>query len=249
MQGQVWGWSSPVIVALFAVAVVLLPLFLCWETRARNPLVLLSLYRQQNFGPDSVILAGVQFALVGASVFGAVWSQQVLGFSAIRAGVALLPLTVPLLFVAPVAGRLYDLVGPRPLLSLGSLLIGLGLGWLGLHLHQHEYAWLIPGYIAMGIGIGLTISPATTDALGAADAGERSQASGIVQTVRQIGGVIGIAVLGAIVANVSSVAPTASAAQHVTAATNGVAAAFWTGAAMSVVMGALAALTLRRRAT
>jgi MFS family permease len=189
----------------------------------------------------------VQFALVGASVFGAVWSQQVLGFSAIRAGVALLPLTIPLLFVAPVAGRLYDRVGPRPLLAAGSLLIGLGLGWLGMQLHRHEYAWLIPGYIAMGIGIGLTISPATTDALGAAAARERSQASGIVQTVRQIGGVIGIAVLGAIVAHVSAVAPTASAAAHVTAATDGVSAAFWTGAGMAVVMAVPAAVLLRRR--
>ena len=75
----------------------------------------------------------------------------------------------------------------------------------------------------------MTISPATTDALGAAG-DERSQATGIVQTVRQIGGVIGIAVLGAIVANVSSVAPSATAEAHVAAATNGVAAAYWTGA-------------------
>jgi MFS family permease len=194
-----------------------------------------------------VVLAGVQFALVGASVFGAVWSQQVLGFSAIRAGVALLPLTIPLLFVAPLAGRVYDKLGPRPLLTGGSLLIGLGLAWLGWHLHLREYRPLIPGYIAMGIGIGLTISPATTDALGAAAAGERSQASGIVQTVRQVGGVIGIAVLGAIVANVSAVAPGASAAEQVTAATDGVATAFWTGAGMTVVMAVIAAALLRRR--
>jgi EmrB/QacA subfamily drug resistance transporter len=244
MQGQAWGWSSPAILALLAASAVLVPIFLWWETKARNPLVLLSLYGKQNFSTDSVILAGVQFALVGASVFGAVWSQQVLGFSAIRAGLALLPLTIPLLFVAPVAGRLYDKVGPRPLLATGSLLIGLGLGWLGWHLHLREYGWLIPGYIAMGIGIGLTISPATTDALGAATAPERSQASGIVQTVRQIGGVIGIAVLGAIVANVSS-----RGADPVTAATNGVAAAYWTGAGMTVVMGILAAALVRRRHT
>jgi EmrB/QacA subfamily drug resistance transporter len=247
MQGEDWGWSSPVIIALLAVAAVLVPAFLWWERRARNPLVLLSLYRKKNFGSDSVILAGVQFGLVGASVFGAVWSQQVLGFSAIRAGVALLPLTIPLLFVAPLGGRLYDRVGPRPLLAVGSILIGLGLAWLGMYLHLHDYTWLIPGYVAMGIGIGLTISPATTDALGAAEASERSQASGLVQTVRQIGGVIGIAVLGAIVANVSSVAPTATAAEHVAAATNGVAAAYWTGAGMTIVMGLLAVLTLRRR--
>src|SRR5262249_46390357 len=161
-------WTSPAVLGLLAAAAVLVPVFLWWETRAANPLVQLALYRRQNFGGDSVILAGVQFALVGASMFGAVRSQQVLGFSAIRAGVGLLRLAAPRLFCAPLAGRLYDRLGPRPLLVAGSLLIAAGLAWLGLNLHRHEYAWLVPGYAAMGIGIGLTISPATTDALGAA---------------------------------------------------------------------------------
>ena len=142
--------------------------FLWRERRARSRWSGSRCYRKKNFGPDSVILAGVQFALVGASVFGAVWAQQVLGFSAIRAGVALLPLTLPLLFVAPLAGRLYDRVGPRPLLAAGPLLIAAGLAWLAMHLHLHEYDVLIPGYVAIGTGIGLTISPATTDALSAA---------------------------------------------------------------------------------
>jgi len=212
---------------------VLVPVFLWWETRARHPLVL-SLYRQQNFGTDSIVLAGVQFALVGASVFGAVWSQQVLGFSAIRAGVALLPLTIPLLFVAPVAA---GCTTGRPPAAAGRRLAAdrARPGVARLAPAPARVRLADPGLHRHGIGIGLTISPATTDALGAATAGERSQASGIVQTVRQIGGVIGIAVLGAIVANVSAVAPAPSAAEHVTAATNGVAMAFWTAAGMAVV--------------
>jgi EmrB/QacA subfamily drug resistance transporter len=248
MQGQSWGWGSPAILSLFAAAAVLIPVFLWWERRAPAPLVTLKLFHEQNFGADSAVLAGVQFALVGASVFGAVWSQQVLGFSAIHAGVAMLPLTVPLLFIAPLGGRIYDRLGPRPLLVTGALLIGGGLAWLGWHLHLREYWWLVPGYIAMGTGIGLTISPGTTDALGAAAPQQRSQASGIVQTVRQVGGVIGIAVLGAIVANVSATAPGAGSAEHLTAATNGVAAGYWTGAGMMMVMAVVALVFVRRRA-
>ncbi|HTU97375.1 MAG TPA: MFS transporter [Solirubrobacteraceae bacterium] len=248
MQGQTWGWGSPAVLALLAVAAVLIPVFLWWEGRAASPLVTLKLFGEQNFGADSAVLAGVQFALVGASVFGAVWSQQVLGFSAIHAGAAMLPLTVPLLVVAPLGGRIYDRLGPRPLLVTGALLIGAGLAWLGWHQHLREYAWLVPGYVAMGTGIGLTISPGTTDALGAAAPQQRSQASGIVQTVRQVGGVIGIAVLGAIVAHVSVVAPGAGAEAHLTAATNGVAAAYWTGAGMMLVMAVVALMFLRRRA-
>jgi EmrB/QacA subfamily drug resistance transporter len=247
MQGQTWGWGSPVVLGLLACAGVLVPVFLWWERRAPAPLVKLSLYRVQNFGAESAILAGVQFALIGASVFGAVWSQQVLGFSAIHAGVAMLPLTVPLLLVAPIAGRIYDRFGPRPLLVAGSLLIGAGLAWLAWHLPHRDYALLIPGYVAMGTGIGMTISPGTTDALGAAAPSERSQASGIVQTVRQVGGAVGIAVLGAIVAGVSAVAADATPAAHLTAATNGVAAGYWAGAAMMGLMAIVAFVFVRRR--
>jgi MFS family permease len=171
----------------------------------------------------------------------------VLGFSAIRAGAGMLPLTLPLLVVAPLAGRLYDRIGPRPILTAGSALISFGLAWLAFHLHARDYAWLVPGYIAMGIGIGMTISPATTDALGVAAPGERSQASGITQTVRQVGGAFGIAILGAIVAHVATVAPTATAGAHSVAATNGVAAAYWAGAAMTAVVALTALLFVRRR--
>jgi hypothetical protein len=122
-----------------------------------------------------------------------------------------------------------------------------GLAWPAWHLPHREYALLIPGYLAMGSGIGLTISPGTTDALGAAAPSERSQASGIVQTVRQVGAAVGIAVLGAIVANVGAVAPDATPAAHLTAQTNGVAAGYWAGAAMMALMAVVAFVFVRRR--
>ena len=247
MQGQAWGWGSPVIVALLGGAAVLAPVFVWWERRCAQPLVKLSLLGMQNVRPDAVLLGGVQFALVGASVFGAIWAQHVLGYSPIRAGAALLPLTLPLLVAAPLAGRLYDRVGARPLLSAGPLLIAAGLGWMAFRLHEHEYLVLVPGYVALGIGLGLTISPATTDALSAAPPSERSQASGLVQTVRQVGGVIGVAVLGAIVQAGSHVAPDATPLQRIDASTSAVADAYWVGAAVMAVMAVAAFALVRRR--
>ena len=114
-------------------------------------------------------------------------------------------------------------------------------------MHQHEYAVLVPGYVTLGAGLGLTISPATTDALGAAAPRERSQASGLVQTIRQVGGVVGIAVLGAIVQSASRVAPDATPAERVAASTSAVADAYWVGAAVMAVMAVAAFALVRRR--
>ena len=202
MQSREWGWGSPAIIGLLAAAAVLLPVFVWWELRAPEPLVQMRLFRSGNFSADSFVTAAMQFGLMGVSVFGAIWVQDVLGFGPISAGLSLLPLTIPLLLLSVPTGRLYDRIGPRIPVSVGALLLGLSLIWAALVLDQLEYAWLVPGYVLMGIGLALMITPTTTDALNAADPALRGQASGVVQTMRQVGGTVGIAVLGTIIANV-----------------------------------------------
>jgi MFS family permease len=146
----------------------------------------------------------VEFALIGLTVFGAVWIQDVLDFSPIQSGLSLLPLTIPLLFVAPVIGRVYDSIGPRVIVGSGCLLVAAALTWDAAVLDNLSYAWLVPGYLAMGIGIGMIMSPTNTDALNAAQPKDRGEASGVIQTLRQVGGAIGLAVMGTIVTNVQS---------------------------------------------
>ena len=195
-----------------------------------------------------MILAGVQFALVGASVFGAVWSQQVLGFGPIRAGVAMLPLTLPLLVVAPLGGRLYDRIGPRPLLVTGSLLIAAGLAWLAWRLPLQDYGWLIPGYAVMGAGIGhddLARHHGRARRRGAARAqpgerhrpdrppGRRRDRHRRARRDRR---------------ERRPPSPRARAAEaRVTAATDGVAAAYWTGAGVMALMALVAFRFVHRR--
>ena len=135
-------------------------------------------------------------------MFGAIYVQDILGFSAIEAGLSLLALTVPLLIVTPRAGALYDRLGPRLLVGTGSTLVAASLVWSGAVLDQLSYAWLVPGYVVMGVGIGLVMGPANTDAMNSASPSLRGQASGVVQTVRQVGGTIGLAIMGTIVVNV-----------------------------------------------
>jgi EmrB/QacA subfamily drug resistance transporter len=243
MQAQTWGWGSSGVLALLAVSALVMPVFCWWELRCEDPIVDLRLFAADNFAIDTIVLAVVQFALVGISVFGAIWVQDALGFGPIAAGLSLLPLTLPLLPTAPLAGRLNDAHGPRMLLGIGTLLLSLALGWLALVLHKQSYPWLIPGYVAIGIALGLAISPASTDAMNAAAPGQRSQASGLTQMMRQVGGTIGLAVLGTIIADHTHAAGTGAATRS--ALTSATADAYWVGAAVLLPI-AIAALTLIR---
>lgn len=201
-QSSVWGWGDPRTWGLLILAGVLLVAFLLVELRARQPLVELRLFRGRNFTGDNVVLFFVQFALIGLTVFGAIFVQDILGFSAIEAGLSLLAVTLPLLVIAPRAGKLYDRMGPRVLVGAGAALAAGGLLWSGAVLGERSYPWLVPGYLALGVGIGLIMGPANTDGMNAAARDLRGQASGVIQTMRQIGGTVGLAIMGTIVANV-----------------------------------------------
>lgn len=204
MQGESWGWGSTQTISCLAAGVALLVAFCLVEPHVREALVELRLFGSRNFSVDALILGLVQFGLTGLTVYGAVWSQTVLGFSPISAGLALLPLTIPLLIVAPLSGRVYDRVGPRVLVSAGALLVGLAFLWSGLFLSKVSYPWLLPGYISLGLGIGMVMTPAFTDSMNSAAVELRGQASGVIQTVRQVGGTVGLAIMGTIVATIES---------------------------------------------
>ncbi len=204
MQSSAWGWSSPRVLALLAAAGILLSAFVLIELRAEQPLIELRLFRRGNFVGDNVVLFFVEFGLMALVVFGAIYVQDLLGFSPIEAGLSLLPLTIPVLLIAPVAGLLYDRVGARPLATIGCLVAGVGLLWCGAFLDDFDFARLVPGYAAIGIGIGLLMSPTNTDALNAAPAALRGAASGVVQAVRQVGSTVGLAIIGTVVASIQN---------------------------------------------
>ena len=123
--------------------------------------------------------------------------------------------------------------------------MGASLAWLGIVLHQLSYPWLVPGYVGIGLALGLAISPASTDALNAAAPQERGEASGLTQMTRQLGGSIGLAVLGAIIAGTHA-GPGAAAARSAT--TTGTADGYLIAAGLMVVIAILTALVVRREA-
>lgn len=204
MQATTWGWGSVATIGSLTAGAALLVGFVVIELRVGNPLLQLRLFRGRNFTGDALVLFFIQFALMGLTVFGAIYVQDLLGFSPVEAGLSLLPLTIPILIVAPMAGRLYDQIGPKWLATIGCGLAGGGILWSGAFLHEFAYPWLVPGYLMLGVGIGLVMSPTNTDAMNATTASLRGQASGAIQAVRQVGGTVGLAILATIVASVES---------------------------------------------
>jgi EmrB/QacA subfamily drug resistance transporter len=243
MESNSWGWGDTRTLSLLAGGLVLLTIFVFVERRATAPLVELRLFRVRNFSGDSLVLFFVQFALIGMTIFGAIYIQDLLGYDPVEAGLALLPLTIPILVVAPIAGRLFDRIGPRALAASGALAIGLAQLWNASVLHEFSYPLLVPGYVLAGVGIGLVMSPTTTDAMSVSPGPLRGQASGVLQTVRQVGGTVGLAIVGAIVAHVQD----ASVAEGPRLAmTDGIAAAYYTSGGILVVTAMVAWAVLRR---
>ncbi len=204
MEASNWGWGSAKTIAALGVGAALLVAFGLIERRTDSPLVELRLFGVRNFRGDTTVLFFAQFALMGLTIFGAIFTQDILGFTPIEAGLGLLPVTLPLLVAAPMAGRIYDRAGPRALATAGTLTAAIGFAITAALLSELEYWLLVPGYVLIGAGIGLVMSPTNTDAMSSAPLKLRGQASGTIQTVRQVGGTMGIALLGTLVANIQN---------------------------------------------
>jgi EmrB/QacA subfamily drug resistance transporter len=202
IEGQGWGWASGRILGLFAAALVLLVAFVVIENRQANPMVSFPMFRSRAFLAANVITFVLTFGMFGTIFFLTLYMQNVLGYSAIQSGLRTLPMTALIIVGAPLSGRLVGRIGGRPIVFAGLTLIGLGLFIDSRRLTAHsDYTVLLPSFILIGIGIGFAMSPLSSIAMGAVERTKAGVASGVLGMVRQLGGVFGIALLGAIFAN------------------------------------------------
>ncbi|MYW04163.1 MFS transporter [Streptomyces sp. SID3343] len=199
IEGGARGWSSPVILGSFAAAAILLAAFVAVEARRSAPMLPLRLFRQRLFTVSNTAMVVVGFALMGSSFFFSQFFVSVQGSSILRAGLQTLPVSLAMVIVSPYAARLAARYGFRIVVTTGLAMAGLGLLALGtVHADTgYENVWWRLGVI--GIGFALTMSPLTGAAIQAVDSQEGGLASGISSTTRQIGAVLGVAVLGAVV--------------------------------------------------
>ena len=198
VEGNSWGWGSPEIVALLVGAAVALVAFVAIELRVRVPMVEFHFFSDRNFVGAVVVALIVSFAMLGVFFFLALYMQNILGYSALEAGVRFLPSTLMIVTVAPIAGRMADRFGPRWLIAAGLTIVAASLFSFSGIAVDSTYGDLLPGFMLLGIGIALTMSPMTTAAMNAVSVDKAGIASGVLSMFRMVGGSLGVAVTGAI---------------------------------------------------
>jgi len=198
VEGNAWGWGSPEIVALLAGAAIGLAVFVAVELRVKVPMVEFRFFSDRNFLGAVVVALVISFAMLGVFFFLALYMQNVLHYSPLEAGVRFLPSTLMIVTVAPIAGRMADRFGPRWLIVAGLLTIAASLYTFTGIAVDSTYPELLPGFMLLGIGIAMTMSPMTSAAMNAVPVEKAGIASGVLSMFRMIGGSLGVAITGAI---------------------------------------------------
>ncbi len=215
IEGQAFGWTSPVIIALFAVAAAAFAVLVPYELRRDQPLLEVRFFRSMPFSGAS-LSAIFAFAAYGSFLFlNTLYLQDARGFSALTAGLFTLPLALFTMVLAPVTGRVIAAIGARRPLLLAALALGLG-ALLMTGLTPRTPVWLLfAAYVIFGTGLGLVNPPITNTAISGMPPAQAGVAAAIAASSRQVGATVGIALVGAIVSvNGSVFGPRFAAASH-----------------------------------
>ena len=242
VEGNAWGWGSPAILGLFAGAAFLLTAFVVVERRVRAPMVEFEFFRHRDFLGANAIAFIVTFAMFGMFFFMALYMQNILGYSPLEAGLRFLPTTLMVVVVAPIAGRLVDRIGARPLITAGLVIVAISLFMQSRVDLSTTFGDLFIPFVLMGIGMAMVISPMSTAAMNAVDPAKSGLASGILSMSRMIGGTFGVAVLGAVMQAVAGSAIGGPPAEFIDALGTCLAI----GAALAAAGAVVAALTLSK---
>ena len=241
VRGNELGWTSTEILASLSIGAVLVAAFIAWELRAPHPMLPMRFFRSRAFAAANGVGFFMSFGVFGSIFLLAPFLQVTQGLSPLEAGIRTLPWTAMPMLVAPVAGILSDRIGSRPLMALGLSLQAGALAWLAaISTPTVPYAEMVLPFIMAGAGMALVFAPSANAVLGSVRQQEAGQASGATNAIRELGGVMGVAVL-------ASVFTTHGSYASPQAYTDGMVPAVWVGAAVLAV-GALVALLIPRKA-
>ena len=213
------GWTDVVVVGGFALAVVLLGAFLWWERNTEHPMLRLEFFKNPRFSAASAAIALVFFAMFGTIFLLTQYLQFVLGFSPLEAGIRVMPVAT-MVIAAPIAARLVEKVGTKRVVTTGLVVVALAMAWLALIDIDSGYVHIAVTLSVLGVGMGAAMAPATESIMGSLPLAKSGVGSAMNDTTRQVGGAMGVAILGSILASsygsamedvVSGLAPEAAA--------------------------------------
>jgi EmrB/QacA subfamily drug resistance transporter len=208
VEGQNYNWGTVTsfisIPLILGFGVALLAVFLVYQrlTQNREPLVPFAVFRDRNFSVMNWVSGVLAVGMMGIFLPFTIYLQSDLGFSALKAGLTMAPASLISMFVAPVAGRMTDKIGGKYILMTGLILFGAGMGWLAL-IATPTSSWqsFLAPLIVAGLGMGCVFAPLVTVAMRDIQPQMAGAASGVLNTVRQVGLVIGTAAVGALLQN------------------------------------------------
>ena len=193
------GWSDPTVVGAFVVAAVGLLAFVVWERRSSHPMLPLGLFRDRRMSVGSGVVTVAFFVMFGLFFMFTLYLQFVRGYSPLSAGLATLPLAMTLVAVAPRSAALAERVGTGPVMAGGFVLVSAGFVVLTTIAPSSPYLLLVLALVLLGAGMSLTAAPATGSIMSAVPPAKAGVGSAVNDTTREVGGALGIAVLGSVV--------------------------------------------------
>jgi EmrB/QacA subfamily drug resistance transporter len=240
------GWGSLQTIGVLAGSAVLMAAFVVIEARSRSPLVPLGFFRRRT--PTGANIIGL---LLGTMTFGmffllSLYMQQVLGWSAMKTGVAYLAVALTAVVASGISQALVTRAGVKPILAVGMGLMAAGLAYFTQVSPQGSYVGdLLPGFLLIGVGLGFSFVPVSIAALAGIGDREAGLASGLINTTQQVGGAIGLAVLTT-VSTTRTESLLADGANPAVALTDGFALAFWVGVGVAALSIVATLIALRR---
>jgi EmrB/QacA subfamily drug resistance transporter len=207
VRGNTAGWSGPEVLGALAGGVAALAGFLAWERHAPEPMLPLRLFRSRAFAAGNAAGFAMSASIFGAAFFLTQFFQLDWHYGPLGAGLRLAPWTVTLTLVAPVAGALVNRIGERPLIAAGLTLQAAGFVWIAfVAREQLGYAAIVAPLVLAGCGVSLAMPAAQNCVIGAVPPADLGKASGTFNTLRQLGGTFGIAILAAVFSGAGSYA-------------------------------------------
>ena len=204
IEGPELGWSTPAVLGSFAAAAVIALVFIWWELRTAHPMLPMSFFRNRRFSVGSGVVTLVFFVLFAFFLLLTLYLQFVLGYSPLEAGVATLPMALSIVLLAPRTAALGARFGTGIVMASGFILVAGGLGLMTLVSTSTTYPYLAVVFVVLGAGLALASAPATGNIISSVPSDKAGVGSAMNDITRELGGAVGIAVGGSLVATIYS---------------------------------------------